>query len=82
MSRLPHNLKGLFPEGGKTFPDKKRFRATGEYRVPQKGEYYLSGAIIEAYQAPFDLEFKQWIGEMVELVECPHCGGYGKVAKS
>ena len=28
--------------------------ATGEYRIPKKGEWYLSGAIIEAYFAPED----------------------------
>lgn len=28
---------------------------TGEKRAPQKGEWYLSGAIPEAYRAPNDL---------------------------
>jgi len=27
---------------------------TGEFRVPKKGEWYLSGAIPEAYRAPTD----------------------------
>lgn len=32
-----------------------RARWTGEKRPPRKGEWYLSGAIIEAYRAPNDL---------------------------
>jgi len=31
------------------------FERTGEYRPPKKGEYYISGAIPEVYQAPNDL---------------------------
>lgn len=27
---------------------------TGEFREPKKGEWYLSGAIVEAYRAPND----------------------------
>jgi len=27
---------------------------TGEFRIPKKGEWYLSGAIPEAYRAPTD----------------------------
>lgn len=27
---------------------------TGEFRVPRKGEWYLSGALPEAYRAPTD----------------------------
>jgi len=29
--------------------------ATGEKRPPKKGEWYLSGAIVEAYRAPNDM---------------------------
>ena len=36
--------------GGKRF-----FNLSGEKRCPKKGEYYLSGAIPEVYQAPNDL---------------------------
>ena len=35
-------------------PNKRAVR-TGEQRPPKKGEWYLSGAIPEAYQAPNDL---------------------------
>jgi hypothetical protein len=31
-----------------------RYKATGEFRAPKKGEYYLSGAIIQAYRANAD----------------------------
>jgi hypothetical protein len=29
--------------------------ATGEFRPPHAGEWYLSGAIVQAYRAPNDL---------------------------
>lgn len=45
-----------------------RARATGEFRAPKKGEWYLSGAIITAYQAPNDLSTSYHIAEIV-LVE-------------
>lgn len=31
------------------------FLKTGEFRTPKKGEFYLSGAIVEAYRAQNDL---------------------------
>jgi hypothetical protein len=34
---------------------------TGEFRPPLKGEWYASGAVIEAYMAPNDLSFSYWI---------------------
>jgi hypothetical protein len=39
----------------------KRYVATGEFRAPLKGEYYLSGAIICAYRTPNDLTTASWI---------------------
>lgn len=33
-----------------------RFEKTGEYRAPRAGEFYLSGAIPEAYFCPADFE--------------------------
>ncbi len=56
-----------------------RFQATGEYRNPQKGEWYLSGAIIQAYQAPNDFSTPYWIAKPVKLAACEHCKGTGKV---
>jgi len=41
------------------------FRATGEYRAPKRGEWYLSGAIIDAYQAPNDLDTAYWIAQRI-----------------
>jgi len=38
---------------------------TGEKRPPRKGEWYLSGAIIAAYQAPNDLTLNHCIAKIV-----------------
>jgi hypothetical protein len=38
---------------------------TGEKRPPRKGEWYLSGAIIEAYLAPNDLSTPYHIARLV-----------------
>lgn len=46
---------------------KRYFIATGEFRRPQEGEWYLSGAIVEAYMAPRDLSIPYWIAK-----ECGH----------
>jgi hypothetical protein len=40
-------------------------RATGEKRPPLRGEWYLSGAIVEAYQAPGDLVSDYLIAELI-----------------
>lgn len=37
--------------------NKRYFVYSGQKRCPKKGEYYLSGAIPEVYQAPNDLSF-------------------------
>jgi len=31
------------------------FEMTGEFRAPKRGEYFISGAVPEAYYAPNDL---------------------------
>jgi hypothetical protein len=41
------------------------FRATGEWRAPKRGEWYLSGAVIEAYQALQDLDGVYWIAQRI-----------------
>jgi hypothetical protein len=41
------------------------YRWTGERRPPRKGEWYLSGAVIEAYQASNDLDSPYHIAEPV-----------------
>lgn len=38
---------------------------TGEKRPPKKGEWYLSGAIVEAYRAPKDLTTAYHIAKLV-----------------
>ncbi len=38
---------------------------TGEFREPKKGEWYLSGAIVEAYRAPNNLSTKFHIAKLV-----------------
>lgn len=43
----------------------KRAVATGEYRPPKSGEWYLSGAIVEAYYAPNDLSTDYAIARIV-----------------
>jgi len=55
------------PKG--TFPGEQRrtrFEATGEFRSPLKGEFYLSGAIVFAYRAPNDLGTPYWIAKAVQ----------------
>lgn len=42
-----------------------RVRATGEYRAPKAGEWWLSGAIVEGYHSPYDLRDPQHIGVLV-----------------
>jgi len=42
-------------------------KATREFRTPKKGEWYLSGAIVEAYHAPNDFlpKSRYWIAQLV-----------------
>lgn len=42
-----------------------RARWTGEKRQPKQGEWYLSGAIVEAYRAPNDLSSSFHIARLV-----------------
>jgi hypothetical protein len=44
-----------------------RVKYTGEKRPPKKGEYYLSGAIVEGYLAPSDLSYPCHIGTLVRV---------------
>lgn len=39
----------------------RSYQATGEFRAPKQGEYYLSGAIVTAYRAAQDLSTAYWI---------------------
>lgn len=47
---------------------KLRARWAGEMRPPRAGEWYLSGAVIEAYRAPFDSDGPpRHIAEIVQI---------------
>lgn len=52
------------------------FVETGEHRPPKAGEWYLSGAIPEAWRAPNDLTTPYHILRPATPTEatCPHCG--------
>lgn len=69
------NDDGLFPiAAGESLPtgydQHTRARYAGEFRPPRSGEWYLSGAIVEAYRAPNDLSTPFHIATLVrgELV--------------
>lgn len=59
------SLIGAHPSG--IWRDKLRARATGEFRKPKKGEWLLSGSIVEAYQALDDMHSEYWIAEIVQV---------------
>lgn len=62
---------GLYPIGeGESLPDgntraNTRARATGERRRPKSGEWFLSGAIVEAYRARADMTVERQIARLV-----------------
>jgi hypothetical protein len=82
MARAP---KGYFPGefhvGQGIAHRDTRYKATGEYREPLRGEYFLSGAIVQAYRASNDLPSKYWIAVPVAMVACPCCKGEGRTEK-
>jgi hypothetical protein len=47
---------------------KLRAKPTGEFRPPKKGEWFLSGSVIEAYQASCDHETAYYIAKLVRLI--------------
>lgn len=49
--------------------EQRHYRAvyTGQHRCPKKGEYYLSGATIEAYRAPNDISAPYQIAAIVKV---------------
>jgi hypothetical protein len=52
---IPNGASGLFSQ--------RHFYRKAGFRAPKKGEWYLSGAIVEAYQAPNDLTAEYQIVE-------------------
>jgi len=59
----------LFPVAatGGLIRDRVKAVKTGEYRRPKKGEYYLSGAIVEAWRASNDLKTPYWIARLIRV---------------
>lgn len=57
-----------YPLGTGAIHDKTKYRvkATGEFRPPKQGEWYLSGAVVEGYQAKGDLLTSYYIGKLVK----------------
>ena len=54
---------------------------TGEKRPPRKGEWFLSGAIVEAYKTPADCEHAFHIARLVrceQVYKIVDRGTYGK----
>ena len=64
---LKRDLNTLYPVADRV-PNARNVHAkrTGEFRCPKKGEWYLSGAIIEAYHAPNDLTTEYHIAVLVK----------------
>lgn len=58
-----------YPVEGK--PGNIRAVNTGEKRAPERGEYYLSGAIVCAYRAHSDLRTAYYIARLVEVEQIP-----------
>jgi hypothetical protein len=59
MKRYP--IADNLPKGEK----RNKAVATGEMRPPKAGEWYLSGAIVEAYRARADLSTAYHIARLV-----------------
>lgn len=65
---------GLYPSGEHRLTP-ELYRWTGEKRPPRRGEFYLSGAIVEAYRAPNDLDTPYHIAVLVPGARrCSSCG--------
>lgn len=59
------------------YANTKWYKASGEFREPQDGEYYLSGAIVAAYRAGGRVGGDFWIAVEVKMATCSQCGGRG-----
>lgn len=47
-------------------PSQVKARWTGEFREPRQGEWFLSGAIVEAYRAKANMTTKRHIAKLVK----------------
>ncbi len=79
MSAPRRFFHGEFSSDGMRAEHRKMYKASGEFRHPLAGEFYLSGATIQAYRAPANLDTAYYIAVPVALVPCPHCDGTGKI---
>lgn len=61
------SLYPIAPEYRSLFRVPVMAQATGEHRSPRKGEWFLSGAIVEAYLAPNDLSYQYPIARIVQV---------------
>ena len=60
---------GLYPG-----PHGRYYRWTGEKRGPRKGEFYLSGSVIHAYESLGDMDYPYHIAALAQERPCPTCG--------
>ena len=68
QSKLTHGRVYPFADSEMPTGDGSRHaRYTGEIRPPKKGEFFLSGALIEAYRATADMNDPRPIGEPVVI---------------
>ena len=69
-----YNVFDLIPASmcGIGWRTKVRAKRTKEFRFPRKGEWYLSGAIPEAYQAKSDLTTAYHICTLVKTETITH----------
>lgn len=78
MSRRIGPSGSTFPQAsygsGAPWVKGRRFHATGEYRAPVAGEWFLSGAKPEAYFTQSGLASIYYIAEPVTPGLCPTCG--------
>lgn len=69
--QINHDEAALFgvERGSGAYQERRRIMAvwTGEKRPPRAGEWYLSGAKIEAYRAWSDLETEYHIARLVKV---------------
>ena len=61
------NTRDLYPIGEHHTLKSRAAIWTGERRRPKRGEWYLSGAIIEAYQTPSDMPDEHPIAKIVRV---------------
>jgi hypothetical protein len=71
LIKLGLSKEEIYLPGGplvrRNLKDKVKFKPTGEFRTPKKDEWYLSGAIVEAWRAPNDLSQPFYIARPVRV---------------